>query len=595
MCGIVGFLGRANAVHIVIPALQRLEYRGYDSAGIAVISGGKLHIAKKKGKISNLIAHLSAIGFPPSADIGLGHTRWATHGVPSDENAHPHVECTGKVAVVHNGIIENYVELREELERRGHRFSSDTDTEIVAHLIEEKLSSGKDFISSFLESISRLDGAFALVSIYTDEPDKILCARKRSPLVIGEWNNTGYIVSSDIPSLLIFTKKVIPLDDGEIAIVRKDGLDIMKGETQVSKESITISWDVQMAERGGYKHFMLKEINEQPHVVGDTASEFLSIWDKLDIPEHKKILITACGTSYHAGLLGKLWIESFAHKFVEVEYASELRYKDKDFSDSLVIAISQSGETADTLEAVRRAKDGGAKIIALVNVLGSTMTREADILLHTNAGPEVGVAATKTFLSQITVMFLLSLRLAGISKSSEFIRLIRYLPPMIDEALKRAEFIREMAEELSEFRSALYLGRWISFPVAMEGALKLKEISYIHAEAYPAGEMKHGPIALISPDVLSVFIVPRDRVFKKTISNIQEVSARQGKSVVLTTKGAESEIPNPWKLIVLPETNEFLSPFVTTPVLQLIAYYTATYLGHDVDQPRNLAKSVTVE
>ena len=615
MCGIVGYTGQANALHVIIPALQRLEYRGYDSAGIAVIHGGKIKVAKKKGKISSLISYLSEVNFPSEAKVGIGHTRWATHGEPSDGNAHPHLECTGKIAIVHNGIIENYSELKRELEEKKHKIKSDTDTEVIAHLIEEELKNSQNFEEAFIKATSKLEGAYAIVSIFSEEPGKILASRKGAPLVVGIWNNSGFIVSSDIPSLLIFTKKMIPLDDGEVALITPENLKIMKEGMQVEKEIVEIKWSAQQAEKEGYKHFMLKEIFEQPHVVEDTISEFLSLWDEIQIPRASRLIITACGTSLHAGLIGKIWIESLSKTPVEVEFASELRYKDAIFDDAVVIAISQSGETADTLEAIRRAKSEGAHTIGLVNILGSTMTREVDLVLHTSAGPEIGVAATKTFISQLTTLFLIAVKMRGEGKNSQFVSELRKIPQAIHDVLKKSDFIKDISEEIARFKNALYLGRWLSYPVAMEGALKLKEISYIHAEAYPAGEMKHGPIALVDPEMLSVFVVPKDRVYKKTISNMQEVIARHGRIIAITSgegdevlppdggakhqtakkDGGDESLPPVWVKIGVPETGELLTPFVTTPVLQLIAYHTACVLGHDVDQPRNLAKSVTVE
>jgi glucosamine--fructose-6-phosphate aminotransferase (isomerizing) len=593
MCGIVGYVGETNALYVLIPALQRLEYRGYDSAGIAVIKDGKIRVAKKKGKISQLISYLSEIDFPTYANIGIGHTRWATHGEPSDNNAHPHLDCTGKITVVHNGIIENFAEIKSELISR-HSFSSETDTEIVAHLIEEEIKTGKvDFETAFEKAISKIDGTWAIASFFSDEPDKIICARKGAPLVIGVWDK-GFIISSDIPSLLPFTRKIIPLDDGDIAVVSSKSVKIKNKGIPVEKKYIEINWDISQAEKGGFRHFMLKEIFEQPHVVEDTIKEFISMWNEVKsrFVRNKRFVIAACGTSYHAGLLGKLWLEHIARVRVGVEYASEIRYKDFDFSDTVLIAISQSGETADTLEAARKAKAEGAEVIALVNILGSTLARESDVVLHTNAGPEIGVAATKTFLSQITSLYLLAVMLSGEDKNSEFVKNIRAIPDKIVQVLNQNELIQSIAEYISNFKHALYLGRWFSYPVAMEGALKLKEISYIHAEAYPAGEMKHGPIALISPEFLSVFIAPQDRVFKKTISNLMEVKARHGK--ILLVSDSHVQIPEV-VTITIPSVPELLSPFVSIPVLQLLAYHTAVILGHDVDQPRNLAKSVTVE
>jgi len=593
MCGIVGYVGETNALYVLIPALQRLEYRGYDSAGIAVIKDGKIKVAKKKGKISQLISYLSEIDFPTYANIGIGHTRWATHGEPSDNNAHPHLDCTEKITVVHNGIIENFAEIKSELISR-HSFSSETDTEIVAHLIEEEIKTGKvDFETAFEKAISKIDGTWAIASFFSDDPDKIICARKGAPLVIGVWDK-GFIISSDIPSLLPFTRKIIPLDDGDIAVVSSKSVKIKNKGIPVEKKYIEINWDISQAEKGGFRHFMLKEIFEQPHVVEDTIKEFISIWNEVKsrFVRNKRFVIAACGTSYHAGLLGKLWLEHIARVRVEVDYASEIRYKDFDFSDTVLIAISQSGETADTLEAARKAKAEGVEVIALVNILGSTLARESDIVLHTNAGPEIGVAATKTFLSQITSLYLLAVMLSGEGKNSEFVKNIRAIPDKIVQVLNQNELIQSIAEDISNFKHALYLGRWLSYPVAMEGALKLKEISYIHAEAYPAGEMKHGPIALISPEFLSVFIAPQDRVFKKTISNLMEVKARHGK--ILLVSDSHVQIPEV-VTITIPSVPELLSPFVSIPVLQLLAYHTAVILGHDVDQPRNLAKSVTVE
>lgn len=593
MCGIVGYVGETNALYVLIPALQRLEYRGYDSAGIAVIKDGKIRVAKKKGKISQLISYLSEIDFPTYANIGIGHTRWATHGEPSDNNAHPHLDCTGKITVVHNGIIENFAEIKSELISR-HSFSSETDTEIVAHLIEEEIKTGKvDFETAFERAISKIDGTWAIASFFSDEPDKIICARKGAPLVIGVWDK-GFIISSDIPSLLPFTRKIIPLDDGDIAVVSSKSVKIKNKGIPVEKKYIEINWDISQAEKGGFRHFMLKEIFEQPHVVEDTIKEFISMWNEVKsrFVRNKRFVIAACGTSYHAGLLGKLWLEHIARVRVEVDYASEIRYKDFDFSDTVLIAISQSGETADTLEAARKAKAEGVEVIALVNILGSTLARESDIVLHTNAGPEIGVAATKTFLSQITSLYLLAVMLSGEDKNSEFVKNIRAIPDKIVQVLNQNELIQSIAEYISNFKHALYLGRWLSYPVAMEGALKLKEISYIHAEAYPAGEMKHGPIALISPEFLGVFIAPQDRVFKKTISNLMEVKARHGK--ILLVSDSHVQIPEV-VTITIPSVPELLSPFVSIPVLQLLAYHTAVILGHDVDQPRNLAKSVTVE
>ncbi|MCS7213815.1 MAG: glutamine--fructose-6-phosphate transaminase (isomerizing) [Candidatus Calescibacterium sp.] len=592
MCGIVGFIGKSNALHFVIPALYRLEYRGYDSAGISVIHNGRVFVAKKKGKISALTTYLSEVNFPSYANLGIGHTRWATHGEPSDYNAHPHTDSTGEISVIHNGIIENFLQIKNQL--KHHSFVSETDTEVIPHLIEEEMKKGKDPETAFLDALEKIEGSYAIVMITSKDPNKIFCARKRSPLVVGIIDGVGYIVSSDIPSLVTFTKKVIPLDDDEVAIVSFDDVKFLKNRQRIYKQPIEIKWDIQEAEKGGYRHFMLKEIMEQPHVVEDTMHEILSVWDEIVVPKYSKILITACGTSFHAGAVGRIWFESIARKEVDIEYASELRYKDKDFQDSLIISISQSGETADTLEAVRIAKEKGAKVVGLVNVLGSSLSREADLVIHTNAGPEIGVAATKTFSAQLTALLLLALKLAGFQKSHKIVDELRRIPEKIDRFLSKNN-VQDLAEEVATFKNALYLGRWISYPVAEEGALKLKEISYIHAEAYPSGEMKHGPIALISQDMLSVFVMPYDRIFKKTFSNLQEVIARKGKVISVITQGYENLLPAEVIKISIPQTDDLLSPFVSVIPLQLLSYHTAVYLGHDVDQPRNLAKSVTVE
>lgn len=591
MCGIVGFTGKANALHIIIPALYKLEYRGYDSAGISVIHNRKIFVAKKKGKISALTTYLSEIGFPNFANLGIGHTRWATHGEPSDYNAHPHTDCKGEISVIHNGIIENFLQIKSEL--KGHKFRSETDTEIIAHLIEDEIKD-KNLEEAFLRALDRLEGSYAIVMITSMEPEKIFCARKKSPLVIGIIEGVGYVVSSDIPSVITFTKKIVPLDDNEISIVAPDGFKILKNGREIKRQPIEITWDAQEAEKGGYKHFMLKEIMEQPHVIEDTLQEFISIWDDIFIPDRSKISITACGTSFHAGAIGKIWFEMLAKKDSDLEYASEFRYKEKDLKDTLVIGISQSGETADTLEAIRMAKERGAKIIGLVNILGSSLSRESDIVIHTNAGPEIGVAATKTFTAQLVALLLLAMKMGGFKKNDRIIDEMRILPKKIENILKDSK-IQDVSEQVSNFKNALYLGRWISYPVAEEGALKLKEISYIHAEAYPSGEMKHGPIALISPEMLSVFVMPYDRVFKKAFSNLQEVLSRKGKVIAITTEGYENELPKDVIKISVPQTSEIISPFVSIIPLQLLAYHTAVYLGHDVDQPRNLAKSVTVE
>ncbi len=606
VCGIVGYIGKDNAKNIVINGLKRLEYRGYDSAGVAFIDSGKLKIYKKSGKIRNLEFELNKdLSLP---HVAIGHTRWATHGEPNDINAHPHVDCTGKIAVVHNGIIENFAELRKSLESKGHKFKSQTDTEVIAHLVEEEIQEGKDLREAVLSAVAKLKGSYAAAVIYEDEPDKIVCVRKDSPLVIGIGEGENFI-ASDVPAFLSYTNKVIFLDDNECAVITADNVQIfdLNGH-KVEKEIKEIPWSIAQAEKGGYKHFMLKEIYEQPKAIADTISGKLSIFEEKNkkiLTDFSKIQIVACGTSFHAGLIGKFFIESISRIPVSVDYASEYRYRNPIIDNkTLIIAISQSGETADTLAAVRLARKEGAKVVAICNVIGSTITREADYTIYTHAGPEISVASTKAFTTQLAALFLFAVEVAKVRKvidketENKLLNALSEIPKKLKTFLdteNEKKLIRKIALEFYNSQDALYLGRFVNYPIALEGALKLKEISYIHAEGYPAGEMKHGPIALIDEKLPVVVIAPKDRVYEKMVSNIEEVKARKGKVIAVTN----ANCPEIKKLadftIEIPATEELLYPFLTVVPLQLFAYHIADFLGYDVDQPRNLAKSVTVE
>jgi glucosamine--fructose-6-phosphate aminotransferase (isomerizing) len=608
MCGIVGYTGNDNAKNVLIDGLKRLEYRGYDSAGIALIVDSKIEVFKKKGKIRNLERELNRLTL--FSNTGIGHTRWATHGSPTDHNAHPHLSCDGEIALVHNGIIENYLELKEELSQKGHRFNSETDSEVVVHLIEETLKESRDFKEAFKRAINRLKGSFALAVITTKEPDKIFVARKDSPLVVGLGEDETF-VASDVPAFLSYTNRAVFLEDFQWGVVSPKGVQLFSfsGEPQQVKV-VEIPWSLAQAEKGGYKHFMLKEIYEQPRAVADTISGNLSWFKKKSIEgigaqDFKRIVIVACGTSYHAGLVGKFLFENFARVNVEVDYASEFRYRNPILGpEDLVIAITQSGETADTLAAMRLAKEKGTKVLAICNVIGSTATREAHGTLYTYAGPEISVASTKAFTTQLTVLSLLSLWLGrerGTLKEDEVEKLLKELmevPSKVESFLnleKEKKLVREIALRLYKVKNALYLGRHVNYPIALEGALKLKEISYVHAEGYPAGEMKHGPIALIDESTPSVFLATESPVYEKVVSNMEEVKARKGKIVaVVNPSCAEAKRLADFPIEV-PATNNFFSPIVNVVPLQLLAYYIADFLGYDVDQPRNLAKSVTVE
>ncbi len=619
MCGIVGYVGNKQVVPVIIEGLRKLEYRGYDSAGIAVVDEAHhLDVRRAEGKLRNLE---EAIRLKPlDGTYGIGHTRWATHGRPTEENAHPHRDCTGRIVVVHNGIIENYVQLKERLRARDHRFVTETDTEVVAHLIEEYLKEDDSFERAVRRTVADLRGIFALSIISTDEPDTIIAVRQGPPVVIG-LGDGEYFVASDIPPILQHTRDVFFLGDGEIAILTSDGVRVSDFEgNAVEPQQQRITWDPIMAEKGGFKHFMLKEIYEQPRAVRDTVQGRLSLdtgrvyLDEMNITPQEfksfdRVMIAACGTSWHAGLAGKYMIEQLARVPVEVDYASEFRYRDPVIDErTLLLVISQSGETADTIAALREAKRHGAKILSICNVQGSMITRESDGTILTHAGPEIGVASTKAFTSQMIALYLFGMYLGSLrgaldeSAARYHAQQLAELPVKIEHLLSESDEIEELAKEFFRSTDFLYLGRGINFPVALEGALKLKEISYIHAEGYPAGEMKHGPNALIDERLPVVIINTRESGnkaselrYEKTHSNIVEVKAREGVILSILTEGDEmSSTVSDFK-IEIPEASDLLSPILSIIPLQLLAYHIAVRRGCDVDQPRNLAKSVTVE
>jgi glucosamine--fructose-6-phosphate aminotransferase (isomerizing) len=609
MCGIVGYIGPRPAAKLLLEGLKRLEYRGYDSSGIAIVNGKGLEIVKAAGKISALEQQLD--GNLPSGTLGIAHTRWATHGAPTTPNAHPHTDQSGRIAVIHNGIIENASVLRKALQQRGHTFKSETDTEVLAHLVGEFYRGNLE--EAVAAALRDVDGAYGLAFVCADEPGVLVAARKGSPLLVGVGENEWF-VASDASPLLQYTRSVIYLDDGEMAVLTRDGYRIRNLETaKIDKPVDQIEWDLATIERGGFPHFMLKEIFEQPeslrntlrgHLLEDEGTarvSGLNLSDD-DLKQVRRIIITACGTSWHAGLIGEYMLEEMARIPVEVEYASEFRYRNPVVDpQTLVIGISQSGETADTLAAIREAKRRGARTIGVVNVVGSTIAREVDGGLYLHAGPEVGVASTKAFTSQVAALALISLRIArlrnlSIFQGRQFICALSQLPDQMADILARSADVEQLADRfLSTTHNALYLGRGVNFPVALEGALKLKEISYIHAEGYPAAEMKHGPIALIDENMPVVFIAPKDAVHSKIVSNIEEVKARGGKVIALVNAG-DAEIERlADATFTIPETLDVLTPILTSIPLQLLSYYVAVKRGCNVDQPRNLAKSVTVE
>ncbi|MBL4903947.1 MAG: glutamine--fructose-6-phosphate transaminase (isomerizing) [Desulfocapsa sp.] len=613
MCGIVGYVGRRRLVPVILEGLKRLEYRGYDSAGIVYLQDEKLIKYRSEGKLQNLENIMDeAIGAP--AHIGLGHTRWATHGAPTKENAHPHSDCSGEIVVVHNGIIENYHSLRNELIEKGHRFSSETDTEVLAHLIEEYLDG--DLRAAVTKALTRVEGSYALGVLWTGMPDTLIAARNHSPLVLGVHEKEGGFLASDIPPLLPYTNQIIFLDDQELVVLKSDNhtiYSLVTGEV-VEKEVQTISWNAGMAEKGGYKHFMLKEIYEQPQAIRDTVSGRINPeTGSVTLPEMnlsdndlagiERIVLVACGTSWHAALVAKYWIERWAGIVVEVDIASEFRYRTLLIDEKvLTVAISQSGETADTLAGIRLAKELGSKIVIICNVVGSTMTREAHGTVYTHAGPEIGVASTKAFTSQLAALFLFTLFLAEKKGSMDAVQRMKLgkelisLPRVIEQLLPvlQAE-IKELIEDYYDSRDFLFVGRGLNFPIALEGALKLKEISYIHAEGYASGELKHGPIALIDKDMPVLGLTPKDAVYQKSISNVEEIKARQGRLILIGTEGDTHLKSITDDVLYLPEVHEELNPILYTIPAQLLSYEIASRRGCDVDQPRNLAKSVTVE
>jgi glucosamine--fructose-6-phosphate aminotransferase (isomerizing) len=613
MCGIVGYIGERDSVPIILDALARLEYRGYDSAGIAVIDGkGDLTGSKAEGKLSRLAERLRN-GEALHGTVGLGHTRWATHGRPNDANAHPHMDCSGRIAVVHNGIIENYASLRTKLIELGHVFRSETDTEVLAHLIE--MHNDGDLEVALRKTLADVRGAYALGVISSEDPGRLIFARNgASPLVIGIGEGEMY-VASDTPAILPYTRREIILQEGEMAVVERNGYRLMRYDgTPIVRDVINVTWDAASAEKSGYKHFMLKEIFEQPDVIKETLAGRIDEGAQVDLSgeigsitaerlsEISKIAITGCGTAYHAGMVGMYLLRSLVKLPVEMELASEFRYGDPVIDPTtLVIAMSQSGETADTIEAVRIAKDAGSTILGICNVVGSHLTRIADGTLFTRGGPEIGVAATKTYVSQVTAMTLFALYLAAIRGTVEPRRLAeiaentKLLPASVDVVLDTSNHIREVARKIRKMHSCLFMGRYINYPTALEGALKLKEISYIHAEGYAAGEMKHGPIALLDTETPVIGVMTDGRVREKILSNVMESKAREAPIILVANYGDEEAAQIADHVFWVPKVDELLSPIVNVIPLQLLAYHIADIEGKDVDQPRNLAKTVTVE
>jgi glucosamine--fructose-6-phosphate aminotransferase (isomerizing) len=619
MCGIVGYIGGEEAAPFLLEGLKRLEYRGYDSAGVAVMNGGGLQIRKRAGKIDGLRRLVSEE--PVEGGLGIAHTRWATHGAPTEENAHPHTDCSGEIAVIHNGIIENADILRKKLQDVGHTFTSETDTEVLAHLVEEAFEGNLE--QALAAALTQVEGTYGLAVVSPRDPGKIVAARQGSPLLLGisEDGESQLFVASDVAAILGHTRNVVYLEDGELAVLETDGyktLDIRGWSAErpprpIEKEVKRISWDLEAIEKGGHEHFMLKEIHEQPDTIRDAMRGRLleeegtarlgglnQIAEALDAAD--RLVITACGTSWHAALIGEYMLEEYARIAVEVEYASEFRYRNPVIDeDTVVVVISQSGETADTLAAMREAKRRGATTMGIVNVVGSTIARETDGGVYTHSGPEIGVASTKAFTGQLTVLALLSLMLGrkrgGVSilRGREIVEALRRLPEQAEKVLSQEDRIRQVAEAHSEASNFLYLGRGFNFPVALEGALKLKEISYIHAEGYPAAEMKHGPIALIDEDMPVVVIAPTDSVYSKVLSNVEEVKTRGGRIVAIASEDNDGLAGKVEQIVRVPRTIEMLQPILTSLPLQLLAYHIAVIRGCDVDRPRNLAKSVTVE
>jgi glucosamine--fructose-6-phosphate aminotransferase (isomerizing) len=609
MCGIVGYIGPRNVVGVLMDGLHRLEYRGYDSAGVALVDGENVVGAKRVGKLGNLAAALKE--HPLRGTAGIGHTRWATHGRPSDSNAHPHLDCHARIAVIHNGIIENYAPLRAELISKGHKFASDTDTEVIAHLLEDVYED--DLVEAVRKVLRQVHGAYALGVLSADTPDQIVFARNgASPLIVGLGEGETF-VASDIPAILEYTRKQLVIQEGEIVVVTRDGATIttFNGDN-VDREVTYVPWDLRAAEKGGFKHFMLKEIYEQPKVVRDTLASRIRPDGSIDLSDMglsverlkriRKVSMFACGTAFHAAMYGQYLIRELAKLPVELELASEFRYSHPVVdSETLAVAVSQSGETADTLEAVRVAKAGGALLLGVCNRVGSALARAGDGTLYTHAGPEIGVAATKTFSAQCVAMVLLALYLAQERGTGDRQRLaevsaaLRDLPSLVDQALNVNDEVVPVARRYEKAKTVLFLGRYVDFPIALEGALKLKEISYIHAEGYAAGEMKHGPIALLEESVPTVVIATRGPVHEKILSNMQEAKARESRIIAVANAGDDAVIEVADVVLNVPQTHHLIAPIVNVVPLQLLAYHIADRKGCDVDQPRNLAKTVTVE
>ncbi len=627
MCGIIGYIGGRSALDVALAGLRRLEYRGYDSAGVAVVADGRLYTLRKAGKLANLEKALSEADAPAPGTVGIGHTRWATHGGPTDGNAHPHSDCTGAIAVIHNGIIENFAALRAALESSGHELTSETDTEVVAHLLEIELATaagsgaagaaGTNPLSEALRRVcGRLEGAFTLVAVHRDHPDVLVGARRNSPLVVGLGAGETFL-ASDVAAFIAHTRDALEIGQDQVVEARRDGVTVTDfAGNLLEGRAYHVDWDASAAEKGGFPYFMLKEISEQPTALADTLRGRLSNAGEIVLDEERlstqdfrdvdKVFIVACGTAYHAGLIAKYAVEHWTRLPCEVEMASEFRYRDPVLDRStLVIAISQSGETLDTLMAVKHAREQKARVLAICNTNGSTIPRESDAVLYTRCGPEVGVASTKTFLGQVAACLLVGLYLAqvrGVLYGDEVARYVEKLqttPRLVRETLTTVEPIRALARTLVDAKAVLFLGRHVGYPVALEGALKLKELAYMHAEGFPAGELKHGPIALIEPGLPVVIVVPsprgRSHLHGKIVSNIQEVRARGARTIVIAEEGDTGVAPYAEHLIRVPETPTLFAPLVTTLPLQVFACELALARGLDVDQPRNLAKSVTVE
>lgn len=612
MCGIVGYIGPKNCVPIILEGLRRLEYRGYDSAGIALVKDGGITVEKRAGKVVDLVGRIESLNGTFLANLGMGHTRWATHGEPNDVNAHPHFDLDRKISIIHNGIIENYQAIKTKLIREGHTFTSATDTEVLAHLIGEMYKQTNNLCAAVRYALAEIEGTYGLVVVSTHEPDRIIAARKGSPLLLGIGDGENF-VASDASALVEHTRQVVYLEDGEVAEVTTSGFRTMTIDDVTTQKVIQeVTFELSQIERGGYDHFMLKEIHEQPDTILNAMRGRLlveegnvklgGLGDVMDtLINARRIIITACGTSWHAGLVGEYMLEQIAKIPTEVEYASEFRYRNPVVGKGdVVFLISQSGETADTLAALREAKARGATVLGIVNVVGSSIARESHGGVYIHAGPEIGVASTKAFTSQLTVLALITLMLArakGMSKEDGLVlaREIASLPSKVERILADTAAVRRVAEEFKGVQNFLYLGRGANFPVALEGALKLKEISYIHAEGYPAAEMKHGPIALIDENMPVVFIVPRDGIYDKVVSNIQEVRARRGRIIAVANED-DTEIESMAEFVLrVPRTYGFFGPILNIIPLQLLSYYIAVARGTNVDQPRNLAKSVTVE